>query len=152
MARIESIRILLALACHLKFKLYQMNVKSAFLNGFLKEEVYVSQPKGFVDPHYPNHVLYLKKTLYGLKQAPRAWYDRLTEYLVVNGFSRGQADKTMFIKKVDGELVVAQVHIDDVIFRSTKDDLAHSFSSMMQIEFETSMIGELNYFLELQIR
>ena len=152
MARIESIRILLALACHLKFKLYQMNVKSAFLNGFLKEEVYVSQPKGFVDPHYPNHVLYLKKTLYGLKQAPRAWYDRLTEYLVVNGFSRGQADKTMFIKKVDGELVVAQVHIDDVIFRSTKDDLAHSFSSMMQIEFEMSMTGELNYFLELQIR
>ena len=152
MARIESIRILLALACHLKFKLYQMNVESAFLNGFLKEEVYVSQPKGFVDPHYPNHVLYLKKTLYGLKQAPRAWYDRLTEYLVVNGFSRGQADKTMFIKKVDGELVVAQVHIDDVIFRSTKDDLTHSFSSMMQIEFEMSMIGELNYFLELQIR
>ena len=152
MARIESIQILLALACHLKFKLYQMNVKSAFLNGFLKEEVYVSQPKGFVDPHYPNHVLYLKKTLYGLKQAPRAWYDRLIEYLVANGFSRGQADKTMFIKKVDGELVVAQVHIDDVIFRSTKDDLAHSFSSMMQIEFEMSMIGELNYFLELQIR
>ena len=152
MARIESIRILLALACHLKFKLYQMNVESAFLNGFLKEEVYVSQPKGFVDPHYPNHVLYLKKTLYGLKQAPRAWYDRLTEYLVANGFSRGQVDKTMFIKKVDGELVVAQVHIDDVIFRSTKDDLAHSFSSMMQIEFEMSMIGGLNYFLELQIR
>ena len=72
MARIESIRILLALACHLKFKLYQMDVKSAFLNRFLKEEVYVSQPKGFDDPHHPNHVLYLKKALYGLKQALRA--------------------------------------------------------------------------------
>ena len=68
----ESILVLLALACHLKFKLYQMDVKTAFLNGFLKEDVFVSQPKGFIDPHYPDHVLYLKKALYGLKQAPRA--------------------------------------------------------------------------------
>jgi len=128
-----------------------MNVKSAFLNGFLKEEVYVAQSKGFVDPHFPNHVLYLKKAFYELKQAPRVWYDRLTEYLVSNGFSRGQADRTLFIKKVEGELVVAQVYVDDIIFRSTKDDLAHSFSSMMQIEFEMRMIEELNYFLGLQI-
>jgi len=128
-----------------------MNVKSAFLNGFLKELVYVSQPKGFVDPHYPNNVLYLKKTLCGLKQAPRIWYDWLTEYLVANGFLKGQANRTMFIKKLDVELVVAQVYVDDIIFGSTKDDLAHSFSNMMQIEFEMSMIGEFNYFLELQI-
>ena len=151
-AHIESIRVLLALACHLKFKLYQMDVKSAFLNGFLKEEIYVAQPKGFIDPHFPNHLLYLNKALYGLKQALRAWYDRLTEYLVLNGFSRGQADRTLFIKKVDGELVVAQVYMDDIIFGSTKDELAHSFSSMMQTKFEISMIGELNYFLELQIQ
>ena len=143
MAHIESM-VLLALACHLKFKLYQMDVKSTFLNGFLKEEVYVSQPKGFVDPYYPNHVLYLKKTLYGLKQAPRAWYDRLIEYLMANRFSRGQVNRILFIKKVDGELVVAQVYVDEIIFRSTKDDLEHSFSSMMQTEFEMSMIGELN--------
>ena len=78
-ARMESIRVFLALACHLKFKLYQMDVKTAFLNGFLKEDVYVAQPKE----------LYLKKALYGLKQAPRAWYDRLTEYLVSYGFTRG---------------------------------------------------------------
>ena len=151
-ARIESIRVLLALACHLKFKLYQMDVKSAFLNGFLKEEVYVAQPKGFIDPHFLDHVFYLKKALYGLKQAPKAWYDHFTEYLVSNGFTRGQANRTLFIKKVDGELVVAQVYVDDIIFGSTKDDLAHSFSSMMQIEFEISMIRELNYFLGLQIR
>jgi len=81
-ARMESIRVLLALACHLKFKLYQMDVKIAFLNGFLKEDVYVAQPKGFIDLHYPDHVLYLKKALYGLKQAPRAWYDQLTQYLI----------------------------------------------------------------------
>ena len=77
-ADIESIRILLALACHLKFKLYQMDVKTSILNGLLKEDVYMTQPKGFIDPNFPDHVLYLKKALYGLKQAPRAWYDRLT--------------------------------------------------------------------------
>ena len=74
-ACMESIRILQALACHLKFKFYQMDVKTTFLNGFLKEDIYVAQPKGFIDPHFPDHVLYLKNALYGLKRAPRAWYD-----------------------------------------------------------------------------
>ena len=116
-----------------------------------KRQCLQSQPKGFVDPHYPNHALYLKKPLYGIKQAPRAWYDQLTEYLVINGFSKRQANRTLFIKKVEGKLVVAQVYVDDIIFGSTKDDLAHSFSSMMQTEFEISMIGELNYLLKRQI-
>ena len=98
-ARMESIKVLLALACHLKFKLDQMDVKTAFLNGFIKEEVYVAQPKGFIDPHVPDHVLCLKKALYGLKQAPRAWYDRFTQYLVSHGFTRGQTDKTLFYQK-----------------------------------------------------
>ena len=88
----ESIKILLALACHLKFKLYQMNVKNAFLNGLLKEDFYVAQPKVFIDPHFPDNVLYLKKALYGLKQAPRAWYNQLTQYLVSHWFTRGKAD------------------------------------------------------------
>ena len=91
-ACMESIRILLALACHLKFKLYQMDLKTAFLNEFLKEDVYVAQLKGFIDPHFLDHVLYLKKALYGLKQASRAWYDHLTQYLVSHGFTRGKAD------------------------------------------------------------
>ena len=98
-ACMESIRVLLALACQLKFKLYQMDLKTAFLNGFLKEYVYVTQPKGFNDPHFSDHVLYLKTALYGLKQAPRAWYGRLTEFLVLHGFTRGQVDQTLFIKK-----------------------------------------------------
>ena len=150
-ARMESIRILLALACHLKFKLYQMDVKTAFLNGFLKEDVYVAQPKGFIDPHFPNRVLYLKKVLYGLKQAPRTWYDRLTQYLVSHRFTRGKVNQTLFIKKEDGELIVAQVYVDDIIFRSTKGELAYSFSKLMQAKFEMSMIRELNHFLGLQI-
>ena len=91
-ARLESIRILLAIASHLNFKLYQMDVKSAFLNRMLQEEVYVEQPKGFVDPHRPDDVYRLKRALYGLKQAPRAWYDRLTAYLTEHDFKRRFAD------------------------------------------------------------
>ena len=149
--RMESIRILLTLACQLKFKLYQMDVKTAFLNELLKEDVYMVQSKGFIDPHFSDHVLYLKKALYGLKQAPRAWYDRLTQYLVSHRFIRGKADQTLFIKREDGELIVAQVYVDDIIFGSTKDELIHGFSKLMQAEFEISMIGELTHFLGLQI-
>ena len=145
----ESIRILLALACQLKFKLYQMDVKTAFLNGLLKEDVYMAQPKGFIDPHFLNHVLYLKKVLYGLKQAPRAWYDRLTQYFMAYGFTRVKADQILFIKREDGKLTIAQVYVDDIIFRSTKDKLAHDFSKLMRAEFEMSMIGELTHFLRL---
>ena len=106
-ARLESIKILLAIASHLNFKLYQMNVKSAFLNGMLQEEVYVEQPKGFVNPQRPNDVYKLKRALYGLKQAPRAWYDRLTAYLTEHGFKRGFADTTLFIRKDKNSFVVA---------------------------------------------
>ena len=129
-----------------------MDVKTTFLNELLKEDVYVAQPKGFIDPHFLDHVLYLKKALYGLKQAPRAWYDRLTQYLVSYGFTRGKVDQTLFIKKEDGDLIVAQVYVDDIIFRSTKDELAHGLSKLMQAKFKMSMNGELTYFLGLQIR
>ena len=139
-ARMKSIRILLTLACQLKLKLYQMDVKTAFLNGLLKEDVYVAQPKGFIDPHFPDHVLYLKKALYGLKQAPKAWYDRLTQYLVTYGFTRGKTDQTLFMKREDSELIVAQVYVDDIIFGLTKDELAHGFSKH---------IGKLTHFLGL---
>ena len=105
-ARMEFIRILLALACQLKFKLYQMDVKTAFLNGLLKEDVYVAQPKGFFDLRFPDHVLYLKKALYGLKQALKAWYDRLIQCLVSHGFTRGKAEQTLLIKREGSELIV----------------------------------------------
>ena len=126
-----------------------MDVKIAFLNGFLKEDVYVAQLKQFIDPHFPDHVLYLKNALNGLKQAPRAWYDQLTQYLVSQRFTRGKADQTLFIKREDGELIVAQVYANDIIIESTKDELARGFSKLMQAEFEISMIRELNHFLGL---
>jgi hypothetical protein len=97
-ARLESIRILLAYATYHGFKLYQMVVKSAFLNGPIREEVYVEQPPGFEDSEYPNHVYRLSKALYGLKQAPKAWYECLRDFLIANGFKVGKADPTLFTK------------------------------------------------------
>ena len=110
-ARLESIRILLAYASHHNFKLQQMDVKSAFLNGPLKELVYVKQPPGFEDPHFPNHVYKLDKALYGLKQAPRAWYEHLRELLLDRGFEVGQIDPTLFTKRVKGELLLFLAHL-----------------------------------------
>ena len=129
-----------------------MDVKSVFLNGFLNEEVFVEQPKGFQDPHFPNQVLRLKKALYRLKQVPRAWYDCLPTYLLDHGFKRGQADRTLFVKRDKKSLLVAQVYVDDIVFGSIIDHLAHEFSKEMKMEFETSMVGELNYILRLQVK
>ncbi|GJT68076.1 retrovirus-related pol polyprotein from transposon TNT 1-94 [Tanacetum coccineum] len=103
-ARLEAIRIFLAFAAHMNMVVYQMDVKTAFLNGNLREEVYVSQPDGFVDPDNPNHVYKLKKALYGLKQAPRAWYDMLSSFMISQDFSKGLVDPTMFIRKEGKEL------------------------------------------------
>ena len=102
-ARLESIRLLLGIACKLNIRLYQMDVKSAFLNGLLQEEVYVAQPKGFEDPKYPNHVYKLKRALYGLKQATRTWYERLTHYLLESGFKSGRVYRTLFILEKEKE-------------------------------------------------
>jgi hypothetical protein len=151
-ARLEAIRILLAYASHKCFKLFQMDVKSAFLNGFLNEEVYVHQPPGFKDEHKPNHVFKLTKALYGLKQAPRAWYERLSTFLLDNGFSRGKIDTTLFRKTNDQDLLIVQVYVDDIIFGATNEKMCEEFSNLMQSEFEMSMMGELRFFLGLQIK
>ena len=151
-ARLESIRMLLAFASHKEFILYQMDVKSAFLNGYIVEEVYVEQPPGFQDHKYPNYVFKLKKALYGLKQAPRAWYDRLSKFLLQNGFSIGKVDTTLFTKTKGVDLIIVQIYVDDIIFGSTNVSLCEEFSKCMHSEFEMSMMGELNYFLGLQIK
>nr|GFB72414.1 Gag-Pol polyprotein [Tanacetum cinerariifolium] len=91
-----------------------MDVKTAFLNGDLKEEVYVSQPKGFVDPDHPTHVYRLKKALYGLKQAPRAWYDTLSRFLLDNNFSKGAVDPTLFTRKIGKHILLVQIYVDDI--------------------------------------
>ncbi|GJW45893.1 retrovirus-related pol polyprotein from transposon TNT 1-94 [Tanacetum coccineum] len=147
-ARLESIRILLAYACALDFKLFQMDVKSAFLNGFINEEVYVAQPPGFIDFEKPNHVYKLKKALYGLKQAPKAWYDRLKAFLIKHEYKMGM----VFTKKKSSNLIIVQIYVDDIIFGLTCQDMCDEFAKIMHDEFEMSMMGELNFFLGLQIK
>ena len=129
-----------------------MDIKSAFLNGILNEEVYVEQPKGFQDPRYPNHVYRLRKALYGLNQAPKAWHERLTSYLLNKGFMRRGADRTLFIRRNDEVLLVAQIYVDDIVFGSTSNEWTLDFAKEMKSEFEMSMVKELTYFLGFQVK
>ncbi|GJS63043.1 putative ribonuclease H-like domain-containing protein [Tanacetum coccineum] len=130
-ARLEAIRIFLAFAAHMNMVVYQMDVKTAFLNGNLREEVYVSQPDGFVDKDKPNHVYKLKKALYGLKQAPRAWYDMLSSFLISQDFSKGSVDPTLFIRRDGKELLLVQIYVDDIIFAASTPELCDLFSKII---------------------
>jgi hypothetical protein len=151
-ARLESIRILLAYVAHHSFKLFQMDVKSAFLNGPIKEEIHVEQPPGFEDDRYPNHVYKLSKAFYGLKQAPRAWYECLRDFLITNAFKVGKVDPTLFTKTCNGVLFVCQIYVVDIIFGSTNQKSCEEFSRVMMQKFEMLMMGELNYFLGFQVK
>ncbi|KAI3754897.1 hypothetical protein L1987_54689 [Smallanthus sonchifolius] len=126
-ARIEAIRLFLTYATYVGFKVYQLDVKSAFLYSKVHEEVYVTQPPGFEDPHNINKVYKLDKALYGLHQAPRAWYETLSKHLLSNGFDRGQIDSTLFIRKAGGDILLVQVYVDDIIFGSTNEGMCTEF-------------------------
>ncbi|GJT37603.1 putative ribonuclease H-like domain-containing protein [Tanacetum coccineum] len=151
-ARIEAIRLFLAYASFKDFVVYQMDVKSAFLYGKIEEEVYVCQPPGFEDPHFQNKVYKVEKALYGLHQAPRAWYETLSTYLLDNGFHRGQIDKTLFIRRHKDDILLVQVYVDDIIFGSTKKEMSTEFEKLMHDKFQMSSIGELSFFLGLQVK
>ncbi|GJU32542.1 retrovirus-related pol polyprotein from transposon TNT 1-94 [Tanacetum coccineum] len=146
-ARMEAIRIFLAYAAHKSFTVFQMDVKTAFLHGTLKEDVYVCQPEGFIDADHPSHVYKLKKALYGLKQAPRAWYDELSTFLLQNHFFKGTIDPTLFIRRFDDDILVVQVYVDDIIFGSTHPRYTQLFSDLMKSRFEMSMMGEMMFSL-----
>ncbi|GJS50466.1 retrovirus-related pol polyprotein from transposon TNT 1-94 [Tanacetum coccineum] len=150
-ARIEAIQIFIANAASKNMTIYQMDVKTAFLNGELKEEVYVSQPEGFVDPDHPTHVYRLKKALYGLKQAPRAWYDTLSRFLLDNKFSKGAVDPTLFTRKTGKHILLVQIYVDDIIFASTDPKACDIFSNEMSSKFQMSMMGQMSFFLGLQV-
>nr|GEY06141.1 hypothetical protein [Tanacetum cinerariifolium] len=150
-ARIEAVHLFLAYAAHKDFTVYQMNVKTPFLNGILKEEVYVGQPPSFVSKQYPDHVYALDKALYGLKQAPRAWYDVLSQFLIDSGFQKGSIDTTLFIKKKGKHIMLIQIYVDDIIYGSTNPKYCTNFSYLMVKRFEMSMMGEMKFFLGLQV-
>ncbi|GJV79284.1 putative ribonuclease H-like domain-containing protein [Tanacetum coccineum] len=151
-ARLEAIRIFLAFASYMGFIVYQMDVKSAFLYGKIDEEVYVSQPPGFLDPKHPQKVYKVVKALYGLHQAPRAWYATLSTFLLKNGYRRGTIDKTLFLKKDKHDIILVQVYVDDIIFGSTKKSWCDEFEALMKSRFQMSSMGELTFFLGLQVK
>ncbi|GJW46334.1 putative ribonuclease H-like domain-containing protein [Tanacetum coccineum] len=151
-ARIEAIRLFLTYASFKDFVVYLIDVKSAFLYGKIEEEVYVCQPLRFEDPNFPDRVYKVEKALYGLHQAPRAWYETLSPYLLDNRFQRGKIDKTLFIKRDKGDIPLVQVYVDDIIFGSTKKSLCIDFEEMMHKKFKMSYMGELIFFLGLQVK
>ncbi|GJU92015.1 putative ribonuclease H-like domain-containing protein [Tanacetum coccineum] len=143
-ARIEAIRIFIANAATKNMIIYQMDVKTAFLNGDLQEEVFVSQPEGFEDQENPTHVYRLKKALYGLKQAPRAWYDTLSKFLMANNFFKGAVDPTLFTRKSGKHILLVQIYVDDIIFASTDHNACNIFSKEMSSKFQMSMMGQMS--------
>ena len=150
-AIMQAIRMFLAYSCLKNSKVYQMDVKSTFLNGELNEEVYTEQPEGFKQSENENDVWKLKKAFYGLKQASRAWYDRLDKYLCQQGFKRCNTNNNIYFKTEENGLLITVVYVDDIIFGCNNDKLSHEFADAMASEFEMSMIGELSFFLGLQI-
>nr|GEZ61825.1 retrovirus-related Pol polyprotein from transposon TNT 1-94 [Tanacetum cinerariifolium] len=150
-AKIEAIRIFLANATHKNMTIYQMDVKTDFLNGELKEEVYVSQPEGFVNQDNPSHMYKLKKALYGLKQALRAWYDMLSSFLISQQFSKGVVDPTLFIRHAGNDLLLVQIYVDDIIFASINTAMCDEFANQITNKFKISMMEQLSFFLGLQI-
>nr|GEV97627.1 retrovirus-related Pol polyprotein from transposon TNT 1-94 [Tanacetum cinerariifolium] len=129
----------------------EMDMKSAFLYGTIDEEVYVMQPPGFQDPKFLARVYKVEKAMYELHQAPRAWYGTLSKYLLTNGFQRGTIDQTLFIRKHKGDLILIQVYVDDIVFGSLNPQLCREFEALMLEKFQMSAMGELNFFLGLQV-
>ncbi|GKC97763.1 putative ribonuclease H-like domain-containing protein [Tanacetum coccineum] len=147
--RIKAFGLLIAYALFKDFVVYKMDVKSAFLYGKIKEEVYICQPLGFEDPEFPDRVYKVEKVLYGLHQAPGAWYETLSSYLLDNRFQRGPIDKTLFIKRVKGDIILVKLYVDDFIFGSTRNEMCTEFEKMMHKKFQMSSIGELKFLLGL---
>ena len=151
-ARLEAIRMFLALSSFQKFKVFQLDVKSAFLNGDLDEEVYIEQPDGFILGNDPKLVCRLKKALHGLKQALRAWYYWLDKYLHQQGFIKRSTNSNLYIKIDNDKLLIHVLYVDDIIFGSNEEDMSQNFALVMQKEFLMFVLGELTYFLGLQVQ
>jgi hypothetical protein len=151
-ARLEAIRILVAFSVAKGFKFHQMDVKSAFLNGVLEEEVYMRQPQGFESEKYPHRVYKLRKVLFGLKQTPKAWYGRLRGFLFERGFEMGKVDQALFLRRLGRDILIVQVYMGDIVFGGWSISLVAMFAEDMRWEFEMSVMGESLFFLGLQIK
>ncbi|CAL5325451.1 unnamed protein product [Camellia sinensis] len=151
-ARLDTIRAIIALVAQKGWFLHQLDVKSAFLNGKLEEEVYVDQPQGFVVKGKEDKVYKLKKALYGLKQAPRAWYSEIDAYFNEKGFQRSKSEPTLYIKRqgTTGILIVS-LYVDDLVFTGSDEKLIEDFKREMMKKYEMSDLGLLHHFLGIEI-
>uniref|UniRef100_A0A2N9IT58 Integrase catalytic domain-containing protein n=1 Tax=Fagus sylvatica TaxID=28930 RepID=A0A2N9IT58_FAGSY len=150
-AKITTIRVLLALAASKSWKLWQMDVKNAFLHGELDREIYMEQPKGFESKAQPDYVCKLRKALYGLKQAPRAWYGKMGEFLVHSGYSIAPADSSLFVKARGSRLATVLVYVDDLIITGDDEDEIRRTRENLAVHFQMKELGELKHFLGLEV-
>ncbi|KAH9782617.1 hypothetical protein KPL71_008982 [Citrus sinensis] len=151
-ARLETIRLIISLAAQNKWKIFQMDVKSAFLNGFLEEEVYIKQPLGYVVKIHEDKVLRLKKALYGLKQAPKAWNNRIDKYFQEKGFTKCPYEHDLYVKEKDEDIFIVCLYVDDLIFTGSNPSLFEEFKRVMIKEFEMTNIGLMTYYLGIEVK
>ncbi|KAH0667872.1 hypothetical protein KY285_029078 [Solanum tuberosum] len=150
-ARYDTIKLILAFASHSSWQIHQLDVKSAFLNGLLAEEIYVEQPDGFSIPGKEDQVYLLTKALYGLKQDPRAWYERMDNHLIQLGFSRSQSEATLYVKVTAGESLIVSIYVDDMLVTGSKIELIQRFKDEMEKIFEMTDLGAMKYFLGMEV-
>lgn len=150
--RLETIRLVLALSAQEGWRVHQMDVKSAFLNGTLNDEVYIDQPVGYVKKGQERKVCRLKKALYGLKQAPRAWYSRIDNYFSQNGFKKCTQEHTLYTKGQEGNFLIVCLYVDDLVFTGNSDKMIEAFKTSMKMEFEMTDMGLLHYFLGIEVK
>lgn len=146
-----TVRIILSLAAHHRWSLRQLDVSNAFLHGFLKEDVFMQQPPGYVDSAFPTHVCKLHKSLYGLKQAPRAWFERFTSHLLAIGFCASVADPSLFVFRRNGVVLYLLLYVDDIILTGNSSFAITDLISQLASNFELKDLGPLRYFLGLQV-
>ena len=150
-AKMATVRAVIAVAASKGWIMHQMDVKNAFLHGELQEEVYVEQPPSYADPNHPDYVCRLRKALYGLKQAPRAWHERIAEYLVTIGFRRAHADHSLYVQESDTRIVVITIYVDDLIIVGDSAMEIDHVKGLLKQEFEMKDLGDLCYFLGIEI-
>lgn len=151
-ARLDTIKIILAIAAQYKWPIFQMDVKSAFLNGYIDEEVYVEQPIGYEVPDKEHLVYKLKKALYGLKQAPRAWYARIDSYFMKKGFNKSPSEPTLYVQHIGNDILIVCLYVDDLLYTGKSKDLMEKFQAEMKQEFEMSDLGLMHYFLGVEVQ
>jgi hypothetical protein len=149
-ARYTSIRTIIALAAKMKWKLHQMDMKTTFLNGVIKEEVYIEQPQGFEVENRKSHVCKLKKALYGLKQAPRAWYGQIDSFLTSLGFTNSKEDSDLYFKVMNNESVILLLYVDD-LFLTGEEKLITECKKRLALELEMKYLGLMHYFLGIEV-